>query len=325
MDKKALFIAGGLTAALLGFSFATGKLGGTKDDPVVIPKRRLPMSTEAHQTGASDTSNADAASSVLASMNAPASPATPDSSAQASSSTVLPPLPMAPGEPATAANMGPGLNVPPASPSATNTRGSAAGMPPGAPGGLIPPPLPASAASSPVALPPPPMPQPPSRELSAGNSSVPATAGASPASVIPTSGALPTGSELIDLQSRLVMLDKQKTIAAEEEAIANSVLNRRKAEYEASQIGHAKPAEGASPSEVNRTGPAKASPSSPLDNMQLVATSKTTADAVATVRFNGRLIDLTRGSKIAGAFVEKVTDQSVTLTYAGIAHTLYMN
>jgi len=137
--------------------------------------------------------------------------------------------------------------------------------------------------------------------------------------VLPPITSLPTnvtGQDLLTLQAELAVLEKKKQIASGEEAIAESQLKTRKAQYEMAQIGRplvAQPTVQQAPQQHAAVATAKpAPPPSPLTSVRLLSTARASGSIEATINYNGKLIDVKKGSVVAGYLIDKVTDKSLT-------------
>ena len=123
-----------------------------------------------------------------------------------------------------------------------------------------------------------------------------------------------TGQDLLTLQTQLAVLDKQKAIASGHEAIAESLLKTRKAQYEMAQIGRPSAAEATAQQVARAAAVAPPPPPpSPLASVRLLSTARANGSVGATISYNGKLIDVRKGSIVAGYVVDKVTDTSLTL------------
>jgi len=136
-----------------------------------------------------------------------------------------------------------------------------------------------------------------------------------PIAPLPTSA---TGQDLLALQTQLAVLEKQKAIASGQEAIAESLLKTRKAQYEMALIGRpSAPAPAAQQVTAPRVPAAAAAvptprPPSQLTSVRLVSTARANGAIGATINYNGKLIDVKKGSVVAGYLVDQLTDKSLT-------------
>ena len=164
-----------------------------------------------------------------------------------------------------------------------------------------------------------------SRQLVTGESNNPPGSSAALPSVavaLPPIATLPTsatGQDLLALQTQLAVLEKQKAIASGQEAIAESLLKTRKAQYEMAMIGRAAaPAPAAQQAPAPRVASAVAAvptprPASPMASVRLVSTARANGAIGATINYNGKLIDVKKGSVVAGYLVDQLSDKSLTL------------
>jgi hypothetical protein len=141
-----------------------------------------------------------------------------------------------------------------------------------------------------------------------------------------------TGKDLLELQTQLAVLDKQKAIAAGVEAIAESPLKAAKAVYEMSQIGQPTAEERAAiaaaraAAQVNQVQMSAAPATlSAIDSAKLLSTTRANGGIGATLRINDKLVDVKKGSVVAGLLVDKVTDNSVTLIGDGKTQTVWID
>jgi hypothetical protein len=186
--------------------------------------------------------------------------------------------------------------------------------------------LPASA-SAPVSIPAANGSAPVVASISGGSSSYsnPAAAAAAIAS-LPSNA---TGKDLLELQTQLALLDKQKAIAAGHEAIAESRLKTAKAAYEMAQIGQPSAEERAAmaaayaASQVNQITPP--APPTSIETAKLLSTSRANGGIGATLLINGKLVDVKKGSLVGGLLIDKVTDNSVTLIGDGKSQTVWID
>lgn len=152
--------------------------------------------------------------------------------------------------------------------------------------------------------------------------------GPSAAAVIASLPTSATGNDLLKLQTQLAVLEKQKAIASGQEAIAESLLNTRKAEYEMLQIGRPSAEQLAAHAQAQANNVAIASPPpppSPLSTVKLLSTTRANGSIGATITMNGKLIDVRKGSVVAGYLVDKLTDNSLTLIGEGATKTVWID
>lgn len=141
-----------------------------------------------------------------------------------------------------------------------------------------------------------------------------------------------TGQDLLLLQTQLAVLDKQKAIASGQEAIAESLLKTRKAQYEMTQIGRPTAeqqlaiaqAQAQAQAQVQATQP-PAPPPSPLFGIKLLSTARANGGTSATISYNGKLVDVKKGSVVAGFLVDKVSDNSVVFIGEGETKTVWID
>jgi hypothetical protein len=126
-----------------------------------------------------------------------------------------------------------------------------------------------------------------------------------------------TGQDLLSLQTQLTVLEKQKAIASGQQAIAESLLKMRKAQYEMALIGRPsapapQAAQPATAPHASAAAAAVAPTPSPLASVRLVSTARANGAIGATINYNGKLIDVKKGSVVAGYLIDKLTDKSLT-------------
>jgi len=137
-----------------------------------------------------------------------------------------------------------------------------------------------------------------------------------------------TGQDLLQLQTQLAVLEKQKAIASGEEAIAESLLKTRKAQYEMGQIGRASAAAVGTQQPTQPRAPAAPAtppPPSPLASVRLLSTARANGAIGAIINYNGKLIDVRKGSIVAGYLVDQVTDRSLTFISAHESKTVWID
>lgn len=135
-----------------------------------------------------------------------------------------------------------------------------------------------------------------------------------------------TGQDLIRLQTKLAFIEKQKALAAGEEAIAESRLKAAKAQYELAQIGQPSPQEIAAERQAREAAVAVAAVNtSVLDSVRVLSTSRANGSSFATILFNGKLVDVKKGSFIAGYLIDQVTDNHVKFVGEKESKTVWIN
>jgi type IV pilus biogenesis protein PilP len=209
----------------------------------------------------------------------------------------------------------PNSNVSPNAPSAAPV----ASTTPGAVAAIAPPPAPAAAGGTPSIA----TPVAPTPVFNGGS-----TFNTAAIATLPTNA---TGKDLLELQTQLAVLEKQKAIASGQEAIAESLLKRAKAQYEMAQIGQPtaeqRAAIAAAQAAAQAHTVASAAPTvvSALNAIRLLSTSRTNGAVSATLSLNGKLIDVKKGSLVAGYLVDKVSDNSVQLVGEGESKTVWID
>jgi type IV pilus biogenesis protein PilP len=141
-----------------------------------------------------------------------------------------------------------------------------------------------------------------------------------------------TGQDLLRLQSQLAVIEKQKALAEGEEAIAESRLKAAIAQYEMSQIGRPTADERAAAmkakEEETKLRSVSVTPgvnASALDAIRVLSTSRANGTTFATILFNGKLVDVKKGTFVHGYLVDQVSDNHVKFVGETESKTVWIN